>query len=111
MDKKLVEELVNDLEMEINNGGFDQYFFNSTGNRAHETIDALLAIKATHTADILRSAVAKFPNGTVPADRMKRQTLLEEVSPDSEAFEVEDEKFLQYKDDLSSLLAAYLNPS
>jgi len=108
MDKKLVEELVNDLEMEINNGGFDQFFFNSTGDRAHETIDALLAIKASHTADILKSAVDKFPNGTVPTDRGERQTLLEGVSPDSEAFEIEDKKFLEYKDDLSSLLADYL---
>lgn len=108
MDKNLVEELINELEMEINNGGFDQFFFNSTGNRAHDTIDALIAINATHTADILRSAVAKFPNGMVPTDREERQTLLEEVSPDSEAFEVEDKNFLEYKDDLSSLLAAYL---
>ena len=29
------------LEREINNGGFNQYFYNSAGDFAHETIDSL----------------------------------------------------------------------
>jgi hypothetical protein len=43
-----------------------------------------------------------------PADRNARQEGLEAVSPDSEAFEEEDERFYAYEDDLAGLLAAYL---
>ena len=34
------------LEGQVNNGGFDQYFFNSSGEYAHETLTALKEIKA-----------------------------------------------------------------
>jgi hypothetical protein len=46
MHHGLIEELVSNLEAEINNGGFDQYFFNSTGDRTAETIRALELIGA-----------------------------------------------------------------
>ena len=41
------------LEREINNGGFTQYFFNSSGDFAHKTLQSLLTIGANKTADIL----------------------------------------------------------
>ena len=40
------------LEREINNGGFNQYFFNSSGDFAHKTIQSLQTIGANKTADI-----------------------------------------------------------
>jgi hypothetical protein len=96
------------LEAEINNGGFDQFFFNSAGDKTAETILALEAIGASHTADIVRKAAARFPGGIPPADRDERQDLLaDSVSPDSDAFEHEDAEFLEYRDDLESLAAAY----
>lgn len=45
------------LEREINNGGFNQYFLNSSGDFAHETIKSLRTIGANHTADILQLAL------------------------------------------------------
>ena len=41
------------LEREINNGGFEQWFFNSAGNYALDTPAALEAIGANHTAGIV----------------------------------------------------------
>ena len=41
-----IQNLVDELEAEINNGGFDQYFFNSAGDKAAEAINALEAIGA-----------------------------------------------------------------
>ena len=32
---------INMLDAQVNNGGFDQYFFNSSGENAHETLIAL----------------------------------------------------------------------
>ena len=42
------------LEGEVNNGGFDQYYFNSSGDHALDTIESLEAIDAKHTANLVR---------------------------------------------------------
>ncbi|MDH0449508.1 MULTISPECIES: DMP19 family protein [unclassified Shewanella] len=102
-----IEELIEVLEAEINNGGFDQFFFNSAGDYTEETIQALVKIGANHTADIVRRAASKFPNDMPPKDRGARQELLEDISPDSDAFEEFDEEFLAYEDDLTSLVSSH----
>ena len=105
MDPSLVRDLIGDLEAEINNGGFDQFFFNSAGDRTAQIVEALEAIGAAHTAGIVRAAAAKFPGGVVPEDRTARQgLLLESVSPESDAFEAEDAAFLEYRDNLEDLV-------
>ncbi len=101
-----IKELIDDLEAEINNGGFEQFFFNSAGDYTEETIQALVKIGANHTADIVNKAASKFPDGMPPKDRDNRQELLEEVSPESDAFEELDEEFLAYEDDLASLASS-----
>lgn len=107
MDALLAKVLIEDLEAEINNGGFDQYFFNSVADKATETIAALKFIGAVHTANIMQSACAKFPGGMPPKERSVRQELLMSVSPDSDGFEEEDQAFYEYRDDLSGLLENY----
>jgi hypothetical protein len=96
------------LEAEVNNDGFDQFFFNSPGDEAAETVAALEAIGAQKTAAILRQACAKFPGGMPPVDRDARQVILVDVvSPESHAFEQEDADFYAYEEDLSALVAAH----
>ena len=107
MKASKVKRLVDELEAEINNGGFDQFFFTSAGDHTRETIEALIAIGASHTAEIVRTAAAKFPGGMPPKDRDDRQSALERVSPDSDAFQAEDEAFLEYRDDLAAMVAGY----
>jgi hypothetical protein len=107
VDAATVRILVEALEAEINNGGFDQFFFNSAGDKTLETIEALTAIGAAHTAAIVRSAADKFPRGRPPQDRDARQALLEEISPDGDAFSDEDEAFLEYREDLAALVTRY----
>ena len=48
------------LEREINSGGFNQYFCNSSGDNAHETVLSLKAIGADKAADILQKAIDQF---------------------------------------------------
>jgi hypothetical protein len=102
-----VQHLIEELESEINNGGFDQFFFNSAGDYTAETIEALNAIGATHTAGIVKAAASRFPDGMPPKDRNERQDILEKISPDSDAFEEDDDAFLEYRDDLAFLLSNY----
>jgi hypothetical protein len=95
--------LVWELEAEVNNGGFHQFFFNSAGDRAGATAAALRSIGAKRAADIVDRATSSFPKG-VPADRSVRQGLLEEIDPDIALFEALDQEFYTYPDDLSRLL-------
>ena len=100
---------VENLEREVNNGGLHQFFWNSSGNYAHETVEALKTIKANKTADLLTKANATFPNEAVPKNRMERQEtqLLYEkkIEPELEKL---DQEFYKYPDNLSNLLIDYV---
>ena len=49
---------VEGLEREVNNGGYSQFFFNSSNEYAGCIVDALRAIGCPKTADITQQAVA-----------------------------------------------------
>lgn len=97
------------LEAEVNNGGFDQYFYNSGGDHALETIRGLKAIGADKTAKLLQEAMNQFPNGEVPKYREIRISTLEKIRPESEkVFEKLDDAFYTYVDDLNTLNMEYI---
>ena len=92
------------LEKEINNGGFNQYFYNSSGDFAHQTLISLRQINAIKTADILQLAIDQFPNSIVPKDRSERQEILETIEEKAdEVWEQLDKRFLEYEDNLYDL--------
>lgn len=97
------------LEREINNGGFDQFFFNSSGDTALETIAALERLGAKHTAGLVRRAVAVFPGKQPAAERDARQSQMEAL-PDSarELWSQLDGAFYEYQDNLTALERAYV---
>ena len=97
------------LEREINNGGFSQYFSNSSGDFANETVKSLRLIGADKTADILEQAIAEFPNKTIPQDSDERQELLEAIEEAaSENWEKLEQRFFAYEDDLNTLNLDYV---
>ncbi len=100
-----------ELEAEINNGGFDQYFFNSSGDHCLETKESLIRIGAQKTAEILADAMFLFPDGEPSKDQTKRQNQLKEVSPDSDRFESHDQRFLAYEEDVSGLALKHYEES
>ena len=108
MDQSKVRELIDELEAEVNNGGFDQYFYNSAGDNTAETIQALEAIGALHMASIVKRAAAKFPGGMPPKERFAQQDILLEFFPKAAAFEELDNEFYAYPDDLSALLKKFV---
>jgi len=98
------------LEAEVNNGGFDQYYFNSSGELAIQTVAALRTIGADRTARLLAAANSEFPNSLPPADRTLRQEKLDEIR-DVVRFYALEEEFYQGHEDLTALLAAHLRSS
>lgn len=56
------------VESEVNNGGFSQYFLNSSAESASFVVEALETIGAPRTADICKRAITEaFPAGLPPS--------------------------------------------
>jgi hypothetical protein len=90
-------------EREINNGGFKQFYSNSSGDYAHETNYSLKIIGAYKTANIVMRANDQFPYKVVPKDRAERQKILEQMQDtSSEIWKELDERFLAYEEDLNA---------
>ena len=97
------------LEAEVNNGGFNQYFFNSAGDYAQDTVKALQDIGANYTAELLQQAMSIFSDKAPSPDRYKRQEQLEKIGEEGETFLYElDKKFYVYTDPIGTLLVDYV---
>ena len=92
------------LEMEVNNGGFSQFFCNSSGNFSNELVSAFTAIGANVTATICQKAISAFGR-EIPVDRDEREEMLDELENDEidEILEECDSAFSDYKDNLNEL--------
>jgi hypothetical protein len=94
-----------ELEAEVNNGGFDQYFLNSSGDNAGHCVSALEKIGAFNFAALVKQAVSVFENSTPPDDPEIRQPLVVNFSDEQKKFLNElDQKFFKYPDNLTDLL-------
>ena len=101
---------VYDLESEVNNGGFDQFFRNSPGRYGRQAVDALDVIGATHMAEITRRATTlAFSGGNIPEDQDARGDALDAAgTPLEDALSECDNDFYRYPDDLTELLFRYV---
>jgi hypothetical protein len=97
------------VESEVNNGGFCQYFLNSSSETAAFVAAALDTIGAPQTAAICRRAIASaFPVGlpsTPDAISASAADFPHEVLEQLEAL---DGEFLEYPHNLTDLLFAYV---
>jgi hypothetical protein len=100
--------LVHRLEAEVNNGGFHQFFLNSSGAYVHETIAALSAIGADRTKVLLQRAVqACFPGG-YPDNSEEHENFLADFDDIDGEVEPLDAAFFEYVDPLTDLTNSYL---
>jgi hypothetical protein len=108
-DPEKVVLLIENLEREINNGGFNQFYFNSSGNYANETYESLIKIGAIQTAKIVLKANNEWPNSNVTKNWSDRQDLLLKIESKSETTWNEcDQEFYEYNDDIVTLLFEYV---
>ena len=93
-----------ELEREVNNGGFNQYFLNSSGDYSHETVKSLLAIKAYKTVELLQKAIDQFPDKKVPNNRERRLEIVGQIEERANPiWEQLDQTFFEYADNLNAL--------
>lgn len=97
------------LEGQVNNGGFDQYFFNSSGAYAPETLIALKEIKATQMAELLNRAIKVFPTTPIPKDTEQRREYMEDVPENiSGTWDKLDGEFYKNPENLAGLVIEYV---
>ena len=103
-DAERIFYITQTLEMEVNNGGFSQFFYNSSGDFSNELAGAFTAIGANTTAAICQKAINAFGRD-IPVDRDERQEMLDELESDEldEILEECDDAFFSYEDDLNEL--------
>jgi hypothetical protein len=98
------------LYVETNNGGLHQFFFNDSGKFARDALEGLEMFGAAKTADILRRAIALFPQSQVPVDQLERRSVLcglpDEIQWDRMG-KLSDE-FYQDKEDVAQLTKSYM---
>lgn len=97
------------LEGQVNNGEFDQYFFNSSGEYAHETLKALEEINALNMAEILNQAIKIFPSSPIPKDTEVRRELMESL-PEAilDKWDKIDDELYEYPENIAGLAIKYV---
>ena len=68
------------LDMEVNNGGFDQFFHNTDGHYNDILVSSAEAIKAYNIAKICKKAL------TIYAEHVEEDSVIEELNPCDDAF-------------------------
>lgn len=96
------------LENNVTEGGFVQFFFNSSGQFTHEVFQAYLAIKATKTVDLLTKAIFLFPEVPVPKNTHLRRNILMEQESNIDLWDDLDREFDKYEDNIIALTLEYV---
>jgi|SRR5205823_13843906 len=98
------------LESEVNNGGFSQYFLNSSAESASFVVEALETVGAPDTAAICRRAIAvAFPVGLPGSEEAVRSAAADFPDEILEELEPLDEEFFSYPNNLTDLLFDYVS--
>ncbi|MFL3662208.1 MAG: DMP19 family protein [Polaribacter sp.] len=96
------------LEHNVTNGGFIQFFFNSSGQFTHEVFHAYMEIKAEKTIDILTEAIHLFPEIPVPKNLRIRQEILMKKDSNIDLWDALDTEFYKCEDDIIQLTLNYV---
>jgi hypothetical protein len=105
-----VFRLIWELEAEVNNGGFHQYFLNGAGRSALDASEALAAIGARRAAALVDRALGLVnPAATEWPNDLGRRKHMADLDEDAMVKLLEvDAAFYAYPDDLSDLLTRFV---
>ena len=100
-----------ELESQVYNGGFSQYFQNlHEPETAGFVVEALQKVGASDTADICRRSIADAFPGGLPLDLDALRSAASGFSPEIQhQLELLDHEFYQQPNDLSLLLFAFVS--
>ncbi|MNT54369.1 hypothetical protein D3C72_1915290 [compost metagenome] len=97
------------LEGQVNNGGFDQFFFNSSGDFTYEVLESYKNIGAYKTAKIINEAIKLFPTVPVSKDTETRRIIMQDLSEEiSEKWNQLDDQFYEYEENIVIYMIDYI---
>lgn len=91
---------------EVNNGGHDQFFANSTGMVWEDALMGFHLLNAPEHLKILTEVIAVFPNSKPSKDRQQRWDQMENT--DTSAFDKLDDRLYDLEEDFDSLVTDYV---
>jgi len=99
-----------EVEAEVNNGGFNQYFWNSTGEFANEAIEGFKQIKAEEFEKIMKGAVATAISENKEMKKFRDKGTIEAFSESYKhtSLNTYDDEFYNCKENLSALRIKYI---
>jgi hypothetical protein len=107
---EVVFGLVWELEGEVNSGGFQQYFHNSSGSFAPYVVDALRRLGAMKTAELAERAIGAVGSSVPWSDDEARQAKIAALPAAIEdELEALDNAFFARPDNLTTLLYKYVS--
>ena len=100
---------IEELDTIINSGGFSDYFFYPQSDNVIKALNALEAIGSKKFLEILRKAINKFPNATVPKSLDERQITVNKMEAENPSLWNDlDNEFLEYTEGIYDLLIKYI---
>jgi hypothetical protein len=98
------------LEGEVNNGGFNQYFWNTEGKTADMALAGYRLVGAEAYADIVRRAIATQKEEAEMMQEFKDEDTLEAFSESYEHTKLSslDDEFFDLEEDVSALRVKYI---
>jgi len=94
------------FENHTTNGGFEEFFWNSSGQFSHEILAAYEAIGATKTATLIYNAFKEFGEIPIPKDHAFRKKILTELN--SNAWDTLDQAFYKSKEAIVPLVLRFV---
>jgi len=88
--------------------GFEGFFHAAAGDKAQETLNALLVMKAIDAAALLRRAMWVFEGGAPPREQLARREALRQIDEtERSVLRHLDERFSRRNDELTRSLTRY----
>lgn len=98
-----------ELDSEIVNGGFSQYFVNSSGDHWRNALEGLQAMGFDELTKIFREAISRFPNGEPSNNRKLRQKQLARLARrDEDVFDALDTRYYESKESVDVFTARFV---
>jgi hypothetical protein len=93
------------LEREVNNGGYEQFFLNSSRDYAPIIVDGLVSIGCRRTGTITQKAIEVLGCKTLTSEAIERAMLVESEDRDQSLFVCDNQYFARPEDIEGHLLA------
>ncbi|MBU6426692.1 DUF4375 domain-containing protein [Patescibacteria group bacterium] len=105
---EMVVYSIENMENEVMNGGFRQYFLNSSGDTWKDCLESLKKVNATKSLDLFLKSLSIFKDHNPPIDWSARKIVVDQLSKAQiDLLDELDKEFYKYEDKLQDLVLAY----